>query len=151
MNERRAISQRFLAERSTDEDAYLAGFFDGEGAIVFTRPPGGRISVTVSNTCYAPLLRLKKAYGGSIYGPYRTKHPRWRPAWKWQLRTTREMHYALSKMYPWLTVKRYKAGWAIHALTFMPGRRGVTLSSRQRREVLQAHTHFHKERPRGPS
>lgn len=57
-----------LGNSKIEEDAYLAGFFDGEGTIIFQDDaPGFRIGVSCVNTVRAPIARLKKAYGGYIY------------------------------------------------------------------------------------
>jgi hypothetical protein len=130
--------------RHTDEDAYLAGLFDGEGTITFNLPPNGRVRMAVSMTCKEPLLRLKRAYGGSVRGPFKVDKPNHKPWWRWNLWRVQDIIYALYKMFPFLTVKRFKAGWALEAARFFPGRRGVNMSDTQRWKIKRAHKYFHR-------
>lgn len=152
---RKGILGKFPTDRyPPDVDAYLAGVFDGEGWIAFTmRTRKGdwvpRIRVGVVNTVSAPIDLFEKFYGGNLW---RQKLPSGKTAYRWSC-DGMVAHWALSRMLPWLLVKRAKAAAALGALLCLPSRRGVRLSRRQRGILAKAYWRFHHKKvavPRYP-
>src|SRR5215469_2054711 len=102
-----------------DIDAYLAGIFDGEGHISIScdlrRKWSIYVEIGATNTCIAPLNLLKKAYGGNVRP--RTVPKGHKPCWCWKA-SGKDAHWALSRMQPWLLIKRHKAKVALSILKY---------------------------------
>jgi len=106
-----------------DLDAYLAGFFDGEGHISIRMETRNRwscyVEIGATNTDKRPLQMLKKAYGGRIVEKLQQLTSRKR-CFAWRLTTGRDVLWALYRMLPWLTIKNSKARAAIIILRHRP-------------------------------
>lgn len=106
--------------------AYLAGFFDGEGHLISYRSPKQDypyVRIGATNTDRQPIDILLREFGGRMRTRVRKKkgtkknHKR---QFDW-VASGKDAHYALSKMLPWLLVKRNKAQAAITILQNSPG------------------------------
>jgi len=72
--------------------AYLAGVFDGEGAVmIFKSSPRGRykspiyrLVVSVTNTNRELLEFAQKHLGGNVRGPY-VRGAKWSPSYRWEM------------------------------------------------------------------
>jgi hypothetical protein len=100
--------------------SYLAGFFDGEGCILFTATFAPKLAVTQVNP--EPLLLLGHALGGTIIKrPVRNG----RPWFVWQLTGRATVTKALQSLLPHLTVKRREARMMLRGLReLQPATRG---------------------------
>lgn len=98
---------------SATNKAYLAGYFDGEGAVmvkVTQRKTMESVTVNVAaSQKYGTGLELfKQYYKGNVYGPFKGDVYMWK-ANGW------EAYKFLQEVLPWLTVKKPKAIAAIQA------------------------------------
>lgn len=125
--------------------AWAAGFFDGEGTVAIARSRARQqdiheLSAIAVNTKLSPLLRFKELWGGSIYGPTRSKNPHHAPSYRWQANGVRAAR-ALREMLPYLVIKGEAAevGLALQALKRRQGRTAVlaTVEVREREALLQ--------------
>lgn len=89
-------------EKDNLENAYLAGFFDGEGCIAGDESHSLRLFLT--NTDYNSLVRVHQAYGGTIRKLKRRKN--WSQCWTWELGQQCQIEKVLLKILPYLIVKR---------------------------------------------
>lgn len=98
-----------------DLDAYLAGFFDGEGHISISRsrkrPWSCYVDVGCTNTVKAPLLMFVRAYGGKVYPKVVSSNRK--PCFVWRCSNAKNASWALARMLPWLQVKRVRARAAL--------------------------------------
>ena len=104
-----------------DIDAYLAGFFDGEGHVSIRSDPRRAwsyyVEVGATQIDQTPLKMLVKAYGGTILKKSVGTNQRQCYAWKCG---GKDAFWALWRMLPWLTVKRVKARAAVIVLQHRP-------------------------------
>lgn len=111
------------ARARQDLDAYLAGFFDGEGHISLRRDPRRPWSVYVevgaTQVNRAPLEMLVRAYGGYIM-PKSIGKNNVQPCYAWKCGEAKDAFWALWRMLPWLIVKRAKARAAVIVLRNRP-------------------------------
>lgn len=103
--------------------AYVAGYFDGEGTVCFSRVqrkyPSLRICITSGDV--TSLLFVQKVLGGSIRDPGRLGKNR--KMWRWSLEgkkakaaLERLLPYLKAKLYPAVVVQRlqyWQQGWSI--------------------------------------
>ena len=95
----------------SEELAWAAGFFDGEGCFSWrkTRDPRGKVLVTITQVDPEVLEKFKAAVGvGNVLGPYnrRPDDLGQRPYWLYRVQGRGATKVALD-MWPWLgTVKR---------------------------------------------
>jgi len=87
---------------------WLAGFFDGEGCVNFTRVGRNRnfvCRVTIVNTNGAILKEIQNLYGGLLVVREHKKHPKWKPfrALVW---TSRQARQLLGAIEPYVIVKK---------------------------------------------
>ena len=103
----------------SDLDAYCGGFFDGEGCVSIHRRKSGGIQIVISayQTLEAPLQLFKRRFGGKIIA--NKKRPRRKQSWTWYA-YGKDAFYSLSRMLPWLIVKRKKAKLALAILKYQP-------------------------------
>jgi hypothetical protein len=89
-------------------DAYLAGFFDGEGCVMTRRGSGGywELRLSVGQIDPAPLYLLQGRFGGGIYR--KSKGLLGRQVWAWVI-TGDKAAKALEALAPHLIVKRDQA------------------------------------------
>lgn len=126
----------------TDLDAYLAGFFDGEGSISTSRDPRRPyccyVSINVTNTDLVPLRLFVRAYGGSICKKTKAKN-NVKDCYAWRCYNGKDALWALCRMLPWLTVKRKRARTAIIVLQNRPLRAsGGQISAYQKAAITKA-------------
>jgi hypothetical protein len=104
-----------------DLDAYLAGFFDGEGHVYIAKNTKREwsyyVAIGAAQVNREPLELLVSAYGGKVYE--KKRGPRQQACGEWRC-SGKDALYALYRMLPWLTVKRSKARVAIILLQNRP-------------------------------
>jgi len=113
------------AERmpSSEEIAWFAGFFDGEGSITISKNPSlrrsrrtplYRLCIVVSNTDPRTIHKIRQIWGvGSInFQPYTRKHKNNKPIWRWQA-TCNQAARILWFSYSYLISKKSEAEIAI--------------------------------------
>lgn len=94
--------------------AWLAGWFEGEGSIVATKPSkhgGSYISIRGASTDEDVIDFLQKNWQGSKSGPLLRLTPSGSPAkpiYTWQLTRTQECIELIEKLYPFLSTRRQK-------------------------------------------
>ena len=104
-------------------DAYLAGYFDGEGSVSILswnkqKPWLVQIRITATNTHRQSLKTFQMAYGGKIRRA-RKKGPHNKACYYW-IAVAKDAHWALCHMLPWLQIKRRKASAACSLLANRP-------------------------------
>jgi len=130
-----------------DLDAYLAGFFDGEGHISMRRDPrrpwAVYVEVGATQVCRGPLELLVKAYGGNIIKKAVGKN-NVQVCYAWKCGESKNAFWALWRMLPWLIVKRAKARAAVIVLQNRPlNCVGGQISSHQKMAITKALKGFH--------
>lgn len=144
-----AATQKEKHGRSrTDLDAYLAGFFDGEGHISIGRDPRREYSCYVdigaAQISREPLELFVKVYGGIIYGKSFTGRGRSKPCLAWKCSKAKDVMWALYRMLPWLIVKREKARVAMIVLQNRPHfLSGGLISKYQKTAITKALKNVH--------
>ncbi|HDY67880.1 MAG TPA: hypothetical protein ENH85_08835 [Candidatus Scalindua sp.] len=91
--------------------AWCAGIIDGEGSIFLEKAKirkQHRPSVTVANTDYRIILKLKEVLGGGILLTKRRDRPNHLPCWTWYSKG-RSVASVLEKVTPFLVSKKEKA------------------------------------------
>jgi hypothetical protein len=122
----------------SEEAAWAAGFFDGEGTISIRLGTQGQWIRTVSteNNVREALVALDQRTGGrgTIYPP----RAGWR-TWRWEVHGADKQQAAIEAMFPFLLVKRRHAQLALDFLDTV-GRSGQLLPSDiiQQREAIAA-------------
>ncbi len=113
----------------SEDLAWAAGFFDGEGCILIARNSpgvrGGRIhtspshhlKMTAQQTDERPLLKLQALFGGTV-NERRNLPQNKKRIWGWYLSDNAAVK-ALMDMLPWLIVKRSQARLAIDFRNFI--------------------------------
>ena len=125
---------------------YIAGFFDGEGSIItFAKP---RVTAEITNTDKKVLLWMQKEtglgriykthekYGDSILGGHEL-------AWRYNIYRQAEVIKFLTKIYPYMKIKKSLAKLAIQFLTM---RTNDIPSGRVKRNATSAHHVTERER-----
>lgn len=103
------------------DEAYMAGFFDGEGCITFQKVSSGKHTVTyspmvgVSNNNFELMAELQNKFGGKLYK--RTpKNPNHSVNWFLSFTSRKLMLEFLERIYPFLKSKKPQAETAIKFL-----------------------------------
>lgn len=93
---------------NTEELAWAAGFFDGEGHVRFDDRGSRSIDLAISQNHIQPLMRFRAAVGlGSVGGPYRSNNPKAQPSWEYRSSRWAEIQQIACMLWPWLCdVKR---------------------------------------------
>lgn len=91
-------------EMKTEDVAWAAGFFEGEGNISFGQCGGVKINVQQINK--EPLDKLARLFGGVIRGPITPKNPKARPYYSWNLSLNSEVNNFVWKLSPWLSEEK---------------------------------------------
>ena len=102
-----------------DEDvyAYISGFFDAEGYIGTSldkrhKLPAILLRISIANTNYEILVKIKKVFSGSISedvthnSKRMTLHPNWKKSWQWRISDRSDVRFFLEKILPYSIVKR---------------------------------------------
>lgn len=104
-----------VRDMSVADAAWLAGFFDGEGSL--TMYMAGRNkqyptwNLSLPNTHLGSLERCREISGaGSICEKTRVYRPNCKRLWVWQVQSQRNIAAIVTHMYPYLTIKKGKAG-----------------------------------------
>jgi hypothetical protein len=106
----------------TNDTAYFAGFFDGEGSVGMY---GSRNAVVLTNTDLRPLVRARQLWGGSI-----TTQPMWtRPIavqdlHRWSIYGHASRPF-LEAIRPFLMLKGEQVDIYLEALAYVPVGRGT--------------------------
>jgi len=89
---------------------YLAGIIDGEGTIKVRQDKQHRhhLVLQVGNTCFELIKWLQDNFGGYIYERIPKKRT-WSKYWVWELHGVLDVSILLSKIIPYLIVKKQKA------------------------------------------
>ena len=98
--------------------AWAAGFYEGEGSIVFTGNSG--LVLSIAQVTEEPLLKMQKLFGGKIKPKkiYNSKH---QPAKVWMVTNLADCKRVISLMSPWLSERRMIQAW--DKIEFMSGKR----------------------------
>lgn len=112
--------------------AYIAGFIDGEGTIGLYKHVNQHVSngfqfvpqLSVGHTSRNALLQLAYTLGGTVCGPYKASNPKWKSTYQWTLTHNKALH-AVSRILPYLSLKREQARLVIEAATILKRRRGA--------------------------
>ena len=93
--------------------AYVAGLFDGEGCVNFTKCRNIKIPrVCITNTNLEILESLQKSFGGFIQKGYRPqKH--WKQSYHWTISNAKACEF-LTKIYAWVCIKKEQI-WLVWA------------------------------------
>lgn len=139
----------------TDVDAYLAGFFDGEGHISIRKDPRREwscyVEIGASQVVREPLDLLTKIYGGYVTSKTPPTKSTVRQCYAWKCSVSKDVMWALWRMLPWLIVKRAKARSAIIVLQNRPHKlNGGQISHYQKIAITKALRNVHVVRIRGP-
>jgi len=96
-------------------DAYVAGFFDGEGCIYFRKQRPNQITVTITQKDKYALERIQHYLG---YGAIYTHHSKRNKTTVYTLRINRRalIEDFLTRMKPYLWVKRKKMTQALEVI-----------------------------------
>jgi hypothetical protein len=106
---------------------YLAGIIDGEGHITITRSitEGRKVdgsdcvkyicTVGARNTDKRLMAWLKQHFGGEIY-PNKSKNPKWKTSYNWQLFGNKNLELLLLAILPYLQIEREQANIALEFL-----------------------------------
>lgn len=87
--------------------AWCAGLFEGEGCISTTHQVHLKLTMVDEDV----IRRFQEWIGsGSVTGPYRLGHARWRPIWTWRTGGKTAAVSALQKMLPFLNERRAAKG-----------------------------------------
>lgn len=92
---------------------YIAGFFDGEGSILFN---GKRFRITMAQTNHEVLEQIRVYAGfGNIFKAYKKK-AHWKDCWIYFVARQEDVYTFLAKVSPFLIVKRALAARTIPRL-----------------------------------
>jgi hypothetical protein len=112
-----------------EELAWAAGFFDGEGTVVYSlrRTPVGTaqrsLGIQVAQIDREPLERLVAVLGvGYVRGPYKTKNPNAKPYFVFAANGEESIQAIAAMLWPWLgSAKRVQFTEALRAFrSFVP-------------------------------
>lgn len=122
--------------------AWLAGLFEGEGAIIFSKRDNG-VRIQINSTDHDVLVRAKDKTGcGFIYGPF-DNGPNCKPLWHWQVQYAPDVARLLLAIGPMLCERRLaRAGEAAERLA------RVTVRARPTRELVHGTTAGYKKHKR---
>lgn len=102
---RRALDVLCKVNLSSEEMAYIAGLFDGEGCVSFGRTRSSWfIRVFVTNTNLEILEWLKSIFGGDIK-KLSSRRDGWKQGYCWRISWTRAIEF-LSLIAPWSRLKK---------------------------------------------
>lgn len=109
-----------LRDMTEAEVAWLAGLFDGEGSIVEaqrTRPHGGSLRITITNTVHPMLEKVCEITGVGSLWLKKSKNPRHQDAWIWSVSGSVALEL-LRRMRPWLFARADRADAALAGKKF---------------------------------
>lgn len=114
------------------DEAYYAGYFDGEGMVRIER-----VSVMVQiQSCYPKIIRrMYRIYGGNI-GYYRARNEKSRPTHTWRLYGEEAVRF-LARIYPFSCEKKQQIELALNFRTASKSRKELIRNeiTRLKREV----------------
>lgn len=116
------------------EDAYLAGFLDGEGCF---RPHGKHVNpcIQCTNTYLPVLQRLCRRFGGSIAYNRTTRDRGQKLSWQWRIYGDKAVA-CCRELLPYLEEKRQQALDVI-SLSFYPPRSAMRAYLKKRLSALK--------------
>jgi hypothetical protein len=119
---------------STEQLAYLAGYFDGDGSVFYSK---GLISVGIGSGDKAVIERFAILFGGKIHRIVAKQSKRAIYDWR---RFGADAQEVLAALFPWLIAKREAA---VLGLEFRMWKAGVKLPEdiRQQREEIGQKIH----------
>ena len=112
------------------EEAWAAGFIDGEGCLGLYATGRARNFVPVVRAAGvdpAPLHRLCELFGGKVNPMPTPKSSKWRQAYEWSLHGAREIESALQTLIPYMSVKHSEAMILLMALKTYPQKHGARI------------------------
>ncbi len=87
--------------------AWAAGFFEGEGTVVYgNKNLGAHIKVQATQCYLEPLERMQSIFGGNLYGPYEGKKDNWSQHWKWEIGKLDDVAHFIWSVSHWLSERR---------------------------------------------
>jgi hypothetical protein len=89
---------KIFANVCTEDLAWAAGFFEGEGCF------SGKIIVV--NTDLEPLQKLFGIFKFGTIKPRKITLPRHKPQWKWEVWNFQHIQFIVGSMWKWLSEKR---------------------------------------------
>lgn len=93
--------------------AYVAGLFDGEGCVNFTKCRTIKIPrVCITNTNLEVLESLQKSFGGFIQQGSRPQN-NWKQSYHWTISNSKACEF-LTKIYAWVRIKKEQI-WLVWA------------------------------------
>ena len=104
-----------MEDSSEVDDAYMAGFFDGEGCVTISRPRSRKnyqLEVNVGNTSRDVLEWVQRNYGGRLHDMQGSRPARYKPYSVWQVSGVEATDF-LRQVLPFLKVKREEAELAV--------------------------------------
>jgi hypothetical protein len=115
------INPRLLKNFSETEAAYLAAMIDGEGSIThhYNRPVVSvfNTDLNLMNWLVEKIGRAYRRHGKSANRPER------KPCWAWDVASAADVHYVLTRVRPFLIIKRMLAETVITELRAKYGNR----------------------------
>lgn len=129
-----------IRQMSSEEVAWLAGLFDGEGGLAWPRKGSvHQVRLTITNTNFALLQRVVAVTGTGTIGSRRKRsNPRHADAANWSVYGQRA-HDLLSLMMPWLIVKLQNAEIVLTAVAqWKAGERTTLVPVQPRLRLIKA-------------
>lgn len=125
--------------------AYVAGIFDGEGCVNFSRVrKSAYIRVLITNTDKTLLDDIQRQFGGDVK-PLACRKAGWKQGFQWCLSWSKAVDF-LEKVSPWLRVKKQQAATAFawDAIRIGPGKHGSekVLEHRHAIDLLVDYLHW---------
>ena len=103
----------------SDQAAYIAGIFDGDGSI----EASGKYAIEISlGQTDADFVKALSRYGGTVYKRTFKEPSKRNPMYYWILRITRIQRAFLEKTLPYYTIKRKQAEIALQLLKELKSR-----------------------------
>ncbi len=105
----------------SEELAYFAGLFDGEGCVNFTKCRAGHIiRISVTNTNIEIIKHLQNRFGGHIQ-LLSLRKDNWKQGFSWNIANSRAIEF-LKSIRPWLRIKDAQADLAVVWAEHRPGK-----------------------------
>jgi hypothetical protein len=110
------------------DDSYIAGFFDGEGSLMYT---DDRYRITIPNTNKEVLDRILEHVGYGFVWEVATRKAHWKQSWVYATSDTENTLKFLERIAPYLIVKKE------NCKNLMPGLRAKVREMKQTEEKRQ--------------
>lgn len=126
-------------------DAFLAGFFDADGAVGIGRVRGTpNLWCRVNQTSKPILLAFKEAFGGKVHGPY-SRSSNAKAHWFWSCEAATAEAF-LRRIQPFVVVKRQRVDTALDFRELFKNSnvlpRGLARNPEKKERILAAREDF---------